>query len=60
MQSIFSNVAKTIEGKITHENYAYYLAQFLKGKLEKTPQSTWVGKHLSEEIKEENIKRGLA
>lgn len=60
MQSIFSDVIKTIEGKITHEKYADELAQFLKGKVEKTPQSTWVGNHLSEEIKEENIKRGHA
>lgn len=58
MRSIFLDVAETIEGKITHENYAYHLARFL-GR-EDAPKSSWVGDHLSEEIKEENIKRGFA
>ncbi|MDP7143110.1 MAG: hypothetical protein QGH69_07370, partial [Alphaproteobacteria bacterium] len=58
MRSIFLEVSETIEGKITHENYAYHLTKFL-GRAD-TPKSSWVGEHLSEEIKEENIKRGHA
>jgi hypothetical protein len=60
MLSIFDDVLKTIDGKITHKNYAYYLEKFLKDSEVFAPKDTWIGNHLSEEIKAENVRRGFA
>ncbi len=59
IKSIFHDIAKTIEGRVTHEKFAYELSIFSKDKNLQMPKRTWVGKNLSKEIENENERRGF-